>query len=73
MRSLLRRYRIWFTDGSAMLAACFTETNTKQYESLSILNTAGNLAVNLVVQVVAITAMRSIGLFYRHYACYFSY
>ena len=35
-------------------------------------NTVSNLAVNLAVQVVAIIAMRSIGLFYRHYACYFS-
>ncbi len=56
-----------------LAAACFIETNTRQYASLSILNTAGNLAVNLAVQVVAIIAMRSIGLFYRHYACYFSY
>ncbi|MGA2322433.1 MAG: hypothetical protein ABSG22_01130 [Sedimentisphaerales bacterium] len=55
-----------------LAAACFIETNTRQYESLSILNTAGNLAVNLAVQVVAIIAMRSIGLFYRHYDCYFS-
>jgi len=56
-----------------LAAACFIETNTRQYASLSILNTTGNLAVNLAVQVVAIIAMRSIGLFYRHYACYFSY
>jgi hypothetical protein len=54
-----------------LAAACFIETNTKQYESLSILNTAGNLALNLALQVVVIIAMRSIGLFYRHYACYF--
>lgn len=56
-----------------LVAACFIETNTKQYESTSILNTAGNLAVNLAVQVVAIIAMRSIGLFYRHFCCYFSH
>ena len=55
-----------------LAAACFIETNTRQYESLSMLNTAGDLAVNLAVQVVAIIAMRSIGLFYRHYDCYFS-
>ena len=55
-----------------LAAVCFIETNTRQYASLSILNTAGNLAANLAVQVVAIIAMRSIGLFYRHYACYFS-
>jgi hypothetical protein len=55
-----------------LAAVCFIETYTRQYESLSILNTAGNLAMNLAVQVVAIIAMRSIGLFYRHYDCYFS-
>jgi len=54
-----------------LAAVCFIETYTKQYESLPILHTAGNLAVNLAVQVVAIIAMRSIGLFYRHYDCYF--
>lgn len=55
-----------------LAAACFIETRARQYdESLSILNTAGNLAMNLLVQVVAIIAVRSIGLFYRHYACYF--
>jgi hypothetical protein len=56
-----------------LAAACFIETNTKQYASLSILNTAGNLAANLAEQVVAIISMRSIGLFYRHYGCYFGY
>lgn len=55
-----------------LAAVCFIETHTRQYESLPILNTAGNLAMNLAVQVVAIIAMRSIGLFYRHYDCYFS-
>jgi hypothetical protein len=54
-----------------LAAACFIETKTRQYESMSILTTAGNLAMNLAVQVVAIIAMRSIGLFYRHYDCYF--
>jgi hypothetical protein len=56
-----------------LAAVCFIETHTRQYASLSILNTAGDLAVNLAVQVVAIIAMRSIGLFYRHYSCYFAY
>jgi len=30
-----------------------------------------NLLANLAVQMLAIIAMRSIGLFYRHYSCYF--
>jgi hypothetical protein len=59
-----------------LAAACFIETRVAQYSPLtktSILHTAGKLTVNLAEQVVAIIAMRSIGLFYRHYGCYFSY
>ena len=57
-----------------LAAACFIETIPNNTQSLnSILNIAGKLAVNLAVQVVAIIAMRSIGLFYRHFRCYFSY
>ena len=55
-----------------LAAACCIETKTKQYSpDASILSTAGNLALNLSTQVVAIIAMRSIGLFHRHFACYF--
>ena len=32
-----------------------------------------HLCANLAVQVIAVIAMRSIGLFYRHYSCYFSW
>jgi hypothetical protein len=32
-----------------------------------------HLLANLAVQMLAIIAMRSIGLFYRHYSCYFSW
>jgi len=59
-----------------LAAACLIETHAKQYTSevkISLVSTVGNLALNLAEQVVAIIAMRSIGLFYRHYACYFSY
>jgi hypothetical protein len=31
------------------------------------------LSVNLLVQLLAIFSMRSIGLFYRHYICYFKW
>ncbi len=55
-------------------AACFLEMNTKQYSAgKSVFATAGNLFLNLLTQVIAIIAMRSIGLFYRHFACYFNY
>ena len=54
-----------------LAAACFIENNAEQYEWSSTPQIAGIFAINLAVQVVAIIAMRSIGLFYRHYACYF--
>jgi len=59
-----------------LAAASLFEANARQYEPISkasVLSVAGNLAVNLAEQVVAIIAMRSIGLFYRHYGCYFAY
>jgi hypothetical protein len=56
----------------ALLAAtCILEMQTTQYDGLSHLITAGNLAINLAVQIIAIITMRSIGLFYRHYSCHF--
>ena len=39
----------------------------------TFLSAAGKLTLNLIVQLFAIFAMRSIGLFYRHYACYFKW
>jgi hypothetical protein len=47
------------------------EMHTTQFSCASIAETAQDLALNLSVQVVAIIAMRSIGLFYRHYSCHF--
>jgi hypothetical protein len=53
-----------------LVAACVVEMQTIQYDGSPPLITAGNLAINLAVQVIAIIAMRSIGLFYRHYSCH---
>ena len=53
-----------------LVAACFLEMQTAQYDYSNFAITAGRLALNLAVQIIAIIAMRSIGLFYRHYTCY---
>jgi hypothetical protein len=53
-----------------LVAACILEMQTTQYDGSPPLITAANLAINLAVQVIAIIAMRSIGLFYRHYSCH---
>jgi hypothetical protein len=48
------------------------EMQTSQYNSqLPLIITAARLTLNLLVQIIAITAMRSIGLFYRHYSPHF--
>lgn len=56
-----------------LVAACVLEMQTKQFTGLAeetLFSAAGELTVNLAVQALAIIAMRSIGLFYRHYNCY---
>ncbi len=56
-----------------LIAAALLETQTTQYTHAGLLTTAGHLALNLAVQVIAIIAMRSIGLFYRHYNCHLAW
>lgn len=56
-----------------LIAAALLETQTTQYTGSGLLTTAGHLAMNFAVQVIAIIAMRSIGLFYRHYNCHLAW
>ena len=46
------------------------EMQARQYSGANLVINAGWLTVNLALQVIAIIAMRSIGLFYRHYSCH---
>lgn len=46
------------------------EMQTTQYTSAGLATTVKDLTLNFAIQVVAIIAMRSIGLFYRHYSCF---
>jgi len=55
-----------------LAAVCFVVSKAELRESSSTLQNILTLLLNLAAQVVAIIAMRSIGLFYRHYSCYFS-
>jgi len=47
------------------------QTQASQYDHQGAAAAAGHLLLNLAVQVFALVAMRSIGLFYRHYSSYF--
>jgi len=53
-----------------LIAAGMLEMWVRQYGHVTFAANAGRLALNLATQVLAIIAMRSIGLFYRHYRCY---
>jgi len=53
-----------------LVATALLAIKTPQYTHAGLLTTAGHLAMNLAVQLIAIIAMRSIGLFYRHYNCH---
>jgi len=64
----------YLTVGALLTAVCIIETRTAQYEpGAPPATTVIALVINLLVQVVAIFAMRAIGLFYRHYGCYFKW
>jgi len=57
-----------------LVATCVLEMQTKQFDGMTaetFFSTAGKLLQNLAIQIAAIIAMRSTGLFYRHYNCYF--
>jgi hypothetical protein len=54
-----------------LVIAATLEMHTSPYTGKSIAATSPDLSLNFAVQLVAIFAMRSIGLFYRHYSCYF--
>jgi hypothetical protein len=56
-----------------LAAACFLQIHASQYTGTGPTVTMLHLALNLLVQVIAIFAMRAIGLFYRHYGCYFKW
>ena len=53
-----------------LVVASILEMQTTQYDHSSFAAAAGRLMLNLAVQLIAIIAMRSIGLFYRHYSCH---
>jgi len=51
--------------------AIFSQIATSQYAGQSLNKAAIYLSLNFLVQAFVLVAMRSIGLFYRHYSCHF--
>jgi hypothetical protein len=63
----------YLTGVALLVAASLLQIRTRQFEDASFAITSADLALNLTVQLIALIAMRSIGLFYRHYNCYFNW
>jgi hypothetical protein len=70
---IFRAFGPYVTTVLLLTAVWFIQSYAKGYVPADTIITVKNLALNLVAQVVAIVAMRSIGLFYRHYSCYFKW
>jgi predicted RNA-binding Zn-ribbon protein involved in translation (DUF1610 family) len=79
---VFRAFLPYLTTVLLLVTTCFLEMQTTQYTGknptvmaphLPRMAAAECLSVNLLVQLLAIFSMRSIGLFYRHYGCYFKW
>lgn len=71
-----RAFRPYLVAVIFLFIAVVIELNTSQFAGLedeTFLSAAAKLVLNLAVQFFAIFAMRSTGLFYRHYGCYFKW
>ena len=70
---VIRAFFPYVTIVLMLAAACFLQLHAPQYTGANPITTSLHLALNLLVQVIAISAMRAIGLFFRHYGCYFKW
>jgi hypothetical protein len=68
--TILRAFIPYMVTVLLLGSAGFLQTQTSQYAGQSPVLAVGHLLLNLAVQLVLIFAMRSIGLFHRHYSCY---
>jgi len=67
---IYRAFGPYLTLAALCIAGAVLAIQARQYSGANLAINAGWLTVNLAVQVIAIIAMRSIGLFYRHYSCH---
>jgi hypothetical protein len=56
-----------------LVAAGIIEMQTRSFTGINLAMDTVHLVLDLAAQVIAIIAMRAIGLFYRHYSCYLAW
>jgi hypothetical protein len=67
--TISRAFKPYLVTALLLGAAAVLAMLTSQYSGRSSVVDTGYLLLNLTVQVVLLLAMRSIGLFFRHYNC----
>jgi hypothetical protein len=67
--TIFRAFKPYSVTALLLGAAAVLAMFTSQYSGRSAAVDTGYLLLNLAVQVVLLVAMRSIGLFFRHYGC----
>jgi len=68
---IFRAFKPYLMPAVLIAAVGVLQTQASQYAGQDLAATTGHLLLNLTVQAIALIAMRSIGLFYRYYSCYF--
>ena len=66
-----RAFAPYFVTAVILGGALICQVFTSQYKGLSQERVVVYLSLNVLVQTFVLIAMRSIGLFYRHYSCHF--
>jgi hypothetical protein len=69
LTTIFRAFKPYSVTALLLGAAAVLQMLTSQYSGGSAAADTGYLLLNLAVQVVLLLAMRSIGLFFRHYGC----
>jgi hypothetical protein len=70
---IFRALRPYFVTVLLLAAAGLLQLQAKQFSGQPPTEAAGHLALNIVAQFLVLIAMRSIGLFARHYGCHLSW
>jgi hypothetical protein len=70
---IFRAFKPYVVTVILLAAAFLLQSQAKQYSFQNPAAAAGHLMLNLVAQYLVLIAMRSIGLFARHYGCHLSW
>jgi len=68
---IFKVFKPYLSVAVLFVAAALLQMQAKQYTGAAPATTALYLILNLAVHVIAVIAVRSTGLLYRHYGCYF--